>query len=122
MSPVKPRRAPHSQNEHLWCIINLRGLSAHERLLAHTLHALCYVGSGAAEKPEPIERASSEYLARKCEMGRRTVCSAVQKLVEVGLFNRLDSRRGGFEGIVSAATYRPMVPEWWEPKLKWFEH
>lgn len=104
-------RKPTTQNEHLWCLVNIRGLSPAERAIAFTLHALCYVSGGRRE-------AAEDYLAKKVEVSDRTVRTATKRLVALGLFDRLDNKKGG-RGGRGRATYRPMVPTWWQaPEAK----
>ena len=103
--PSREARRPRNQNEHFWCIMNIRGLSAVERTVAFYLHGLCYVDGGERE-------ATKEYLAYKSEISQRSVVAATKKLVAIGLFDRLDNGKGG-RNKQNRAKYRPMVPGWW---------
>lgn len=103
--PGRSTRRPASQNEHFWCILNIRGLTAVERIVAVYLHGLCYVDGGERE-------ATKEYLSYKSEVSQRSVAAATKKLVSLGLFDRLDNGKGG-RNKQNRARYRPMVPGWW---------
>lgn len=98
-------RYPQGQNEHLWCIAKIRGLTATERAVAYTLHVYCYVNGGSREM-------TGQYLADRVETGRKAAVDAANKLVRLGLFDRLDNGKGGRSG-KGKAVYRPMVPGWW---------
>lgn len=58
-------RAPKTQNEHLWCIVNMKELIHAERSTAFTLHALCYVNGGEREAAKEIPLAQDRCLSRE---------------------------------------------------------
>lgn len=104
--PSRSVREPKTQNEHYWAIMKMqRKLTASDAVVAHTLHGLIYVeGKGKRE-------VCAETLAKWAGIGVSTAIAASDRVVKLGLYNRLDNRKGG-RGGRGKATYRPMVPTW----------
>lgn len=99
-----PTREPDTQNQHMKCIRKLHTLSHAEFRVAVELHYVAYINGGKAV-------CARGYIAKAT--GVTNSNRVTRRLVEVGLFRRLDNGKGGRGGGNSAA-YVPTVPEWWK--------
>lgn len=103
-TPTVPTREPTTQNQHMRCIRKMHTLSHAEFRVAVELHYIAYTHGGKAVCAQGFIYKAT---------GVTNADRVARKLVEAGLFRRLDNGQGG-RGGSNSATYVPLVPKWWK--------